>query len=156
MCSLALVGCCVTCPQGDENKCLLTLERVLTIDQSQDTAKANSLTQRAFLGLLTGIWVKGYSQELKRLKDICITKAHPCVGDSSGKLGNLGHTAQPAGSVEDWRASLPGSCAALRVSLSSPSCLASLGSAKLVDLVSSRDFLKTLNCLLLGSLQTSI
>lgn len=96
MCSLALVGCCVTCPQGDENKCLLTLERVLTIDQSQDTAKANSLTQRAFLGLLAGIWVKGYSQEQKRFKDICITKAHPCVGDSSGKLGNLGHTAQPA------------------------------------------------------------
>ena len=35
------------------------------------------------LGFLTGISVRGYLQEQKWLKDSCITKAHPSMGDSS-------------------------------------------------------------------------
>ena len=42
------------------------------------------MNQRVLLGLLTGIWVRGYLQEQKWLKDSCVTKAS--MGGSSQKL----------------------------------------------------------------------
>lgn len=38
------------------------------------------------LELLTGIWVKGYLQKLKCLKDSCHQKSHPSMGDNSQNL----------------------------------------------------------------------
>ena len=53
------------------------------------------------------MWVSGYLQEQKQLKDICITKAHPSMFDST-QAGNLKHTAQLAGNSTGWSILLGG------------------------------------------------
>ena len=60
-----------------------------------------------FLWLLTQMWVSGYLQEQKQLKDSCITKAHPSMFDST-QAGNLKHTAQLAGNSTGWSILLGG------------------------------------------------
>lgn len=47
------------------------------------------MNQCVFLGLLTGIWVRGYLKEQKWFKDSCIIKAHSNTGGISQELGNL-------------------------------------------------------------------
>jgi hypothetical protein len=69
--------------------------------------KSNLVDQWASLGLLTEVGVRSHLQEHKWLKDNCITKAQPSMGDSSQKLENLEHTAQPPGSSAGWRESPP-------------------------------------------------
>jgi hypothetical protein len=53
----------------------------------QIAPKSNLVNQWVLLGLLTGIRIGDYFLEQKQLKDSCITKAHPSMGDSSQKLG---------------------------------------------------------------------
>ena len=55
-------------------------------DQSRRPPKFILVNQWFLLELLTGIWVWGYLQEQKWLKDKCITKAHPSLGDSPQML----------------------------------------------------------------------
>lgn len=50
-------------------------------EQSTNSAKVQ-LGQLYLMGLFTGIWVRGYLQEQKGLKDSCITKAYSSVGNN--------------------------------------------------------------------------
>lgn len=50
-------------------------------------------------GLHGGMWVKSYLPEQKWLRDTCVTKTHPSMGDKSWR--------QPAGSSPDGRVSFP-------------------------------------------------
>lgn len=88
---------------------LLTSERNPVTNQRKYrlSPKSNLLKQCVLLGLLAGVWMKGYLQEQKLLKDSCITKTHSTMGDSSQKLKSLEHTPQPVGSSQVWRASFP-------------------------------------------------
>ena len=92
-------------------------------DKGTTPPKPNLVNQWVLLWLLTGIWVSGYLQEQKWFKDNSITKAHP------QHLGNLKHTAQPAGSSTGWRMSFPGASVDLKINQAS--CLVSASSRKL-------------------------
>ena len=116
------------------------------------------------------MWVRGYLQEQNWLKDRR-TKAHPSMGDSSWKLRARSslHNSQKHQSLERvslGQLSLPetllGNLSGFHlfqiawlflVSLSSPYCFYSIG--KEVNLVSFRDFLKPLSCLLLNLMHFS-
>lgn len=52
------------------------------------TPKSNLVNQCGLLRLLTGVWVRGYLQKHKWLKDSCVTKAHLSMRDSSQRLGS--------------------------------------------------------------------
>ena len=56
---------------------LFTPDRYPTTNQSMHTIWLGD--QWVLLGLLTGIWVRDYSQEWKWLKENCIIKAHPSM-----------------------------------------------------------------------------
>lgn len=90
--------------QGEINKCLLTPDRDSTTHQVRIPPKSNLVNQCVLLVLLIRIWVKNYLLGQKQLRDSCITKANPSMGDSSRKLE---HTAWPTGSSIHWRLSLP-------------------------------------------------
>lgn len=78
-----VVSCDKTFPAETRNTCLLTPDRKkLMIDQSTEISKVQCAEPMSFIEV-TGIWVKGYLQEHKWLKDSYFTKFHPCLGDSS-------------------------------------------------------------------------
>lgn len=61
-------------PWGDIKNYLLTRGKELMIDQRQDTTKGQLGEWINSLGLLMGIWVRGYLQAHKRFKDSYVTK----------------------------------------------------------------------------------
>lgn len=48
-------------------------------EQSTGKSKSNLMNQWVYLGLFMEIWVKSYLQKQKRLKESCVSKAHPRV-----------------------------------------------------------------------------
>lgn len=48
--------------------------------------ESNLLKKWVLLSLFTEVWVSGYLQEQKWLKDSCINKAYPTIGNSSQQL----------------------------------------------------------------------
>jgi hypothetical protein len=81
-------------------------DREPTTDQSTDATKLSEPMN--FIGVTYRNMSEGYLQEQKWLKDSCITKVHPSMGDSSHR-GTLKHTAQSAGSSTGLRVSFPSS-----------------------------------------------
>lgn len=73
------------------------------IDQNTCTTKIQ-LEEPVSLLLVTGMWVVGYLQEHKSLKDSCITKPLHSMGVSSPNL-------QFASNLTGWRVPIPGSSA---------------------------------------------
>lgn len=68
-------------------------------DQSADIPNVQIAEPGVLLGLLTGMWLRGYSKDQKRLTGNCITKDHPAwVTDT--KARNLEYTVQ-LGSKQD-------------------------------------------------------
>lgn len=82
---------------GDATHSLLTPDAEPSTDQIYLWPKSNLVNQWALLELLTGIWMKGYLQEQKSLKDSWITKAQPNMADSSQSWGHE-HTVEHPGS----------------------------------------------------------
>lgn len=66
----------------DINKRLLTPDRELTTDKSNDTTKANFINHWMLLGILTGIWLKYYIHEHKWLEECCMTQSYHSVNGS--------------------------------------------------------------------------
>lgn len=65
---------------------VFTSNREPTREQHLTPLKFTLVSRWVWLGLLTGIWVEGCSQEQKRLKDSRTTKAHTNMNDSWQKL----------------------------------------------------------------------
>ena len=90
--------CGKTFPRETKHTHLFSPERDPIIDQRKGTTKVESGETMIFLGLLTGVGMRGCLEEQERLKNNSyITKAHPSVGDSSQKA-KPGATAQPEAS----------------------------------------------------------
>ena len=90
--------CGKTFPRETKHTHLFSPERDPIIDQRKGTTEVESGETMIFLGLLTGVWMRGCLEEQERLKNNSyITKAHHSVGDSSQKL-NLEplHSLKPA------------------------------------------------------------
>lgn len=77
---------------GDVNNCLLTQVRNRWQTKARILPMPNLVGQWVLLELLTEMWVRGYSQELKELKDICIMKSPLQHGWQLTKAGNLEHS----------------------------------------------------------------
>jgi hypothetical protein len=66
----------------------------------------------SFIGLLRGTWVRRYLQSQKGLKDNCITKAHPSMGDSSQSWEPGAHSTA-CRKLNGWRVPFPGASVGL-------------------------------------------
>ena len=71
---------------GDMYQHLFTSDRKLMQTKGWIPPKFNSENQWILLVFLTEVCVRGYLQKQKWLKDSCISKALPCMGDNSQNL----------------------------------------------------------------------
>lgn len=157
------------CFWGDVNR-IYSPQISKSTHQSKDTPGVQCIAvsyRNRGEGLFTGIWVRGVLKEQKWLKDSYISKAHPSRGGSSQKLETW-HVLQSVGSSAGWRVPFVGN--SVGSSLFHVACLVSASSGQInlsesifqksllvayvlgwrdpVNLVSFRDFLETLSCLL--------
>lgn len=136
-------------------------------EQIKVSPKSNLLKQGVLLVLITGH--SGQFQEKKRLlQDSCITKDHPSMGDNSWKLETYSVLPSLQEALLGWRVSFPGSSIDLSLLQAAQLVSASFGQLSLCknvsqpvlllicswwgggleNLVSFRNFLKTLSSLL--------
>lgn len=95
---------------GEGTKHLVTPDQELTTDQTMRTLpKSNLVNQWVLLGLLSGMWVRGYLKEYKWLKDSCTTQCLPQHERCSWNL----ETTQLAGKLPCWRVPPPNIAAGL-------------------------------------------